>query len=279
MSAAMCKSDQEPVAWRWLERTYPAVAEHLAAFESSGRERSDQGQFWWELRACDYYDEFVGPKILWPDISKLPRFSWDTTGCILNNTGYILTTPSPWILSLLQSRLMWFCISQISTPLRLRGGLWQYRCIRQFIERLPIIVPSDEEKETLAKLALQATSIAGKRYGLHQSVRHRIRTDLGGGKGELNQKLESWWTMDFPGFRKEVRSALELDIPLRERRAWEEVLSDWKESHDSLTRDLIRIEEEVNNRVYRLYRLSDDDVKLLENHCRKDMIYYSYGEP
>lgn len=278
-SAEMCGSDQESVARGWLESTYPAIARHLAQFKDKGRDRSDQGQFWWELRPCDYYNEFASPKILWPDISKLPRFSWDTTGCIINNTGYILTTDSHWILSILQSRLIWFCISQISTPLRLRASLWQYRCIRQFIERLPIIVPDENERETLAALAMRATSIANERYAHHQSVRHRIQTDLGDGKTGLNQKLEKWWMTDFPSFRKEVGTALGKDIPLKERVEWEQALVDWRQNHDNLTRELVNIEEEINSRVFDLYDLSDTDIHLLEDHCRKDMIYYSYGEP
>ncbi len=189
-----------------------------------------------------------------------------------------MATLSPWILSILQSRLIWFCISQISTPLRLRGELWQYRCIRQFIERLPIIVPDENERETLATLAMRATSIANQRYAHHQSVRHRIRTDLRDGKRGLNQKLEKWWTTDFSSFRKEIGTALGKDIPLKERADWEQALGDWRRNHDNLTSELISIEEEISNRIYHLYGLSKADVEYLEDHCRRDMIYYPYVE-
>lgn len=279
MTAAGCGSDKEAIAWKWLEEKYPPVAEHLLAFEAKARNRDDKGQFWWELRSCDYYDAFNCPKIVWPDISKLPRFSWNSTAAILRSTGYVLPTAPPWILSILQSRLIWFCISQISTPLRLRGGLWQYRCMRQFMERLPIIVPGENERETLAALAMRATSIANERHAHHQSVRHRIQTDLGDGKRGLNQKLEKWWMTDFPSFRKEVGTALGKDIPLKERVEWEKALVDWRQNHDNLTSQLVNIEEEINDRVYHLYGLSDADIQVIEDHCRKDMIYYSYGEP
>lgn len=279
MTARKTGSKEESIGWSWLERTLPPIAEHLGGFEDRGRHRSDQGQFWWELRPCDYYEAFEKSKVLWPDIAKLPRFSWDTAGCVLNNTGYVMTAESPWILSILQSRLMWFCISQMSTPLRLRGGLWQYRCIRQFMERLPIITPDHEEKETLANLAMRATSLAVKRYGLHESVRHRIKSDLANGKTALNQKLEKWWTTDFPEFRRQVEAALGKEIPLKERAGWEAALTDWRTNHDQLMKELIDIEEEINGLIYELYGLSDADVHLLEDHCAKDMILYPYGEP
>jgi len=279
MTARASAADKESAAWNWFKRKFAPVAEHLSKFERKGRLRADKGQFWWELRSCDYYDAFDNEKIVWPDISKLPRFSWEPRGYVLSNTGYVMTGASPWLLSILQSRLIWFCISQISTPLRLRGGLWQYRCIRQFIEKLPIVVPGDDECEALAALALRASATAEMRYELHQSVRHRVQTDLGHEKSRLNQKLEKWWTISFPDFRKEVGRALGRDMPLRERPEWEQALGRWREEHDRLTSELVNIEEELNNQIYALYSLSDTDVQLLEDHCHKAMIYYSYGEP
>ena len=141
------------------------------------------------------------------------------------------------------------------------------------------MTPNVDEREKLASLAMQATSTAEKRYAHHEFVRHRIRTDLGNGKRELNQKLDRWWMTDFASFRKEVGTALGKDIPLKERSQWEEALGAWRQNHDGLTNNLVDIEEEINDRVYRLYGLSDDDVQLLEDHCHANMIYYSYGEP
>ena len=69
-------------------------------------------------------------------------------------------------------------------------------------------MPDEDERKTLASLAIQATLTADIRYAHHESVRHRIQSDLGDGKSELNQKLERWWMIDFPSFRKEVGTAL-----------------------------------------------------------------------
>ena len=45
-------------AWDWLKKNYPAIANHLIPFRNKAEERTDKGDFWWELRACDYYQEF-----------------------------------------------------------------------------------------------------------------------------------------------------------------------------------------------------------------------------
>jgi hypothetical protein len=63
----------EREAWNWLKKEYSPVACHLEPFVDAARKRQDQGDFWWELRACDYYDVLDGAKIVYPDIAKGPR--------------------------------------------------------------------------------------------------------------------------------------------------------------------------------------------------------------
>ncbi len=50
--------------WKWLEENYHSIAAYLKPFEEKGKNRFDKGEYWWELRACDYYDEFEKPKII-----------------------------------------------------------------------------------------------------------------------------------------------------------------------------------------------------------------------
>jgi len=240
--------------------------------------RKEGSYSWYEIQdSTDYYRSFDKPKIIWPDISKLPRFSFDSSGFYINATGSFFEVESPWILPLLQSRLLWFCISQIASPLRLRGGLWQYRCKQQYIDRLPIPDVRADVRTTLAGFAMQATSISNERYKLHESVRHRIRSDFGGGNGKLNQMLTSWWEIDFPGFRTQVRKVFKTDIPLKERAEWEQALAKWREDHNQLTQKLVDIETESNEVVYRLYGLSKADIQFLEDHMKKTMIHYPFG--
>ena len=96
---------------------------------------------------------------------------------------------------------------------------------------------------------------------------------------KLNQKLHAWWTLDFATFLKEVTKALKGDIPLKERGDWEDALAGWQAEHQQLTTKLIAIEQEINDRVHRLYALSPADIQLLDEHFRHAMIDYAYGEP
>ena len=267
----------EAAAWQWLTQAHPSVAAHLEPFAERGRKRGDKGDFWWELRSCDYYQAFDEPKILWPDIAKLPRFYWDTEGAFINDTGFIMIPSGKWLAPLLQSRVAWFALSQLATPLRLRGGLWQCRCKSQFMVRLPIPDVSDADQQALAELAMQATATARARYALHERVRHRIHTDLDDGTHKLNQKLTAWWGLDFRTFRAEVKKAFKADISLKERADWEESLTEWQSEHCTLTAQLVDVETAINDRVYDLFALTPDERRTLDDHMQHAMIAYPLG--
>ena len=97
---------------RWLIVTrigtdmtrYPAVMAHLAKYEDLLRPRADQGNHWWELRACAYYDAFEDAKIAYPDMSQEARFSLVEAGVYLPNTAYIIPVSDPYLLGVLNSR-------------------------------------------------------------------------------------------------------------------------------------------------------------------------------
>lgn len=120
----------------WLENNYSAVAGYLKQFESEAKKRYDKGDYWWELRACDYYDEFKIPKMMLPDISLRGNFALDSEGgnyCV--NTAYIIGSQEKYLLGILNSNLMSFCYRSISSTYR--GGYLRY--IYQYLAKLPII--------------------------------------------------------------------------------------------------------------------------------------------
>ena len=272
----------EDEAWAALSSNYSSISEHLLPFKAAGQKRYDKGDYWWELRACDYYAAFDQPKIIWPDIARLPRFSWDDSGYYLGNTGYILVA-EPWYLGYLASRCAWFLISQISTPLGERTGALRYRLIDQYMRQVPIPDATPTDREAIAALAMTITGLARARYALHQRVRHRLRTDFvvslrrqtatPAPSAALNQKLTAWWELDFADLRTEVNKVFKHDIPFAQRDDCEVWHAANRAEHDRLTADIIRHETELNDRVYALFALTPDDIAVIEDSTK-----YRYGE-
>ncbi|OQW93528.1 MAG: restriction endonuclease subunit R [Beggiatoa sp. IS2] len=110
-------------AWVWLKCSYPSIATHLEHFSEKAQKRCDKGDFWWELRACEYYHEFEKPKIIYPNICKRPEFSFDTTGYYANQKCFIISLPDKYLLGILNSRLTFFLFNQ--TLPKLRGDFYE----------------------------------------------------------------------------------------------------------------------------------------------------------
>lgn len=200
----------EREAWSWFSHEHPKLASHLEGYVEACRKRQDQGDYWWELRPCDYYAYFDKPKIIFPDICKGPRFYLDRTGIYLANTAYCLGVDDPYLLGILNSKLFWFAISNISIPFGIRAGEYRYRLIYQYMEKVPIRVIDENNKGDKNK-------------------RDRIK-DL------VDQMLTFSKKMD-----------------------------DVKTDHEknSLQRQMEAVDQQIDQLVYDLYGLTNDEIKII----------------
>jgi hypothetical protein len=272
-AATFGSSLDEPQAWQALQSRHPSLAAHLEPFAEAARRRQDKGDYWWELRPCDYYDAFDRPKIFWPDIAKAPRFVWDDSTTRIGNTAYFTSPATPYLLGVLASRVIWYSISQLSQSFGERAGVQRYRLFTQTMSRLPIPDAPTVDRDAISALALTITEHARARYAVHRQTRHRILTDLGAPGATLNQKLTAWWELDFPGFLAQVRAALKREIPVRQRDDWEGWLAEQRAEHARRTAEIVRLETQLNQRVYDLFGLTLAEIKLIEESTK-----YRYGE-
>ncbi|MCX6841287.1 MAG: Eco57I restriction-modification methylase domain-containing protein [candidate division WOR-3 bacterium] len=137
-------------AWGWLQKQYPALAEHLAPFAKRAEARQDKGDYWWEMRACDYYDKFAAPKIVYPDIAKESRVAFDTDGLFVTNTVYFIPVADLYLLGILNSKLMFNYYKRIAAVLGDPDKGGRLRWFRQDVLRLPIRVPDVSAEKDVA---------------------------------------------------------------------------------------------------------------------------------
>lgn len=102
----------------WLKENYPAIANHLLPFANAAEKRYDKGEYWWELRACDYYAEFEMPKIIYPNICKQPEFTFDRSGVYSNQKCFIIPIEDIYLLGTLNSSLTYYLFRSILPKLR-----------------------------------------------------------------------------------------------------------------------------------------------------------------
>ena len=119
------------------KRIIPRLHNTYYRLQIAAEKRYDKGEYWWELRTCDYYDEFEKPKIIYLDISIGGNFTLDENGGIYSaNTTYILGSSDRYLLGILNSSLMSFFYGELTAIYR--GGYLRF--FTQYTSLLPIYV-------------------------------------------------------------------------------------------------------------------------------------------
>ena len=130
---------------------YPVVKLHLDIFYDKLSKRIDKGITPYNLRNCDYIDEFSKPKIMYPNMTSLFPFIYDEKGFFGNDKTFMITANDDtvnlkYITAILNSRLcklwIWYNCPE------LQGGTREIRKV--YFENF--CIPLDADQHTLADL-------------------------------------------------------------------------------------------------------------------------------
>ncbi len=215
---------------------YPAVEKYLRPFRSKLEARATR-QEWYELQQPQsaYTRFFDKPKIMYPIISKEPRFAMDEGGHYCNDKAYVLATNDWYILGLLNSQSVRMWVSETLSPLR--GGYYEFRAI--YMETLTIPDAPTDERERVAELARET-------QGLHTARRQRVEQflrDAGTSPAASSSRnpLEQPWTLTPSEFARRA--------PYAETQLFTAIHDETLE----LTERITKTEREIDERVAALY--------------------------
>jgi len=251
--------ENESEAWQWIESNYPAIANWLLPFEQKGKKRYDKGEFWWELRACDYYSEFEKPKIIYLKFQVKPAFIIDEQKLYSNDANFIYPQEDYLLLGILNSKLGWFLISQNCTEIQ--NG---YQLIYDYFKNIPIPSSIDEkQKESFEELVKQIVELNKQLQTTVQNFINELELQ------KIPKKLQAFYNLSFDEFIKEYKKAKKIKFAdkLEERN----FKSDWKPlfEHDqkealSLQTQINTTDQAIDTMVYQLYNLSDKEIAIVE---------------
>jgi predicted type IV restriction endonuclease/methylase of polypeptide subunit release factors len=147
-----------------IKERYPKSYEYFTSYEKELKAR-EKGRLkgskdWHQFGRLQNIDKFEQPKIITQVLSSKNSFTFDAKGEYYfvgggNAGGYGIALKKEylqdyyWVLSLLNSKVLEFYLKKISTPFR--GGFYSYG--KRFIEKLPIIIPSEQIKKELSDLS------------------------------------------------------------------------------------------------------------------------------
>ena len=240
---------------------YPAIRDWLLPFKPQLESRATK-QEWFELQQAQlaYQTAFARPKVIWPQFIRQPEFCLDAKGLFPINKCYLFSTDDFALVSLLNSKCLWFCFRSISV---IKSGGF-HEATAQHVGPLPYPDLSADAQDQLIKLGKSCTKAGADCFDVQSDVRHRILDLAPPDRTRLSRKLNEWWTLDFAAFRDEVKRAFRTEIPVQERGEWEAYLAKHAAEVRTLDAEIEQAEREIDAIVYRLFELTPDEIALLE---------------
>ena len=145
-----------------IPNRYPTIYEHLETIgeqidsgiiKTKGKglfERGDQGENWWNLRACAYYSEFEKEKIVWGNIAYSSSFCYAAPGVFINAPANLLTSDSndiKYLLACMNSKIFNWEFVKLGIPL---GYAFEWK--KQYVELIHVPPITEENREIVEKI-------------------------------------------------------------------------------------------------------------------------------
>ncbi len=239
-------------AWAWFANSYPSIAAWLNPFEERGKKRTDKGDYWWEIRACDYYDQFLLPKIMYQKFQVRPCFIYDENGVYCNDSMWIMPTKDKGLLAILNSKMGWWLINKYCT--QIQNGcqlIWKY-----FGQ-----IPVPNTNDALANKADQMLSLNKELQESSQKFTRNIQREYNLEK--LSAKLENWFQLSFNEFLKELEKN-KVKLTLSQKADWEDYFVQESKKALELKTTIDTTDREIDRMVYALYGLSNEEIQIVE---------------
>jgi REP element-mobilizing transposase RayT len=247
----------ETLALEHLKKDFPELMNHILPLEERARQRFDQGDFFWELRNCAYYDLFEKPKIVFPNLQNSNKFAFDETGAYINAPAVILPTDDKFVTAILNSKLVWYFLTSICVVRN--GGYIEVK--PQYFEQIPIPEISEEKKQELQSITNQIINKTSEKQKVQTQFLKLLESKIANFK--INKKLENWHELESKDFLKELQKA-KIKLSLSEEAQWMDYFNEQKEKAQTLKFEIDKTNREIDRMVYALYGLTEEEIKIVE---------------
>ena len=239
---------------------YPAIKRHLDQYIIQLAKRFDKGDTPYNLRNCAYFEEFARPKIIYPNMTSVFPFAYDESGSFGNDKTFFITAKDEtvnlkFLTAIFNSKLcklwIWYnCPELLGGTREIRKVYFENFAIPECADQQPFIELAD------AMLALNKDL---------QEKRARFLRRLQDNMPEIkiNGTLETFDTLDFAGFVAELKKQ-KLKLSLVQQDEWEDYFNQYKAACNELSAKIAATDKEIDTRVYALYGLTEDEIKVID---------------
>jgi len=121
-----------------IPQDYPKIASHLESFGDKFKARGAQGENWWNLRACSFYEDFEVDRVVWIELTEKPRFAVYPAGVYMLNTAYFLLPPARYsaysLVGILNSSVSAFYMAHTAQT----SGMGVTRWFKEHVSEIPV---------------------------------------------------------------------------------------------------------------------------------------------
>lgn len=244
--------------------SYLSVKEHLDQYYPQLEKRYDKGRTPYNLRNCAYQDLFYSPKIIWGNLQNSNKFSFDESGSVISAPACMLPTDNKALLCVLNSKVVWTFLTNICVVRN--GGYIEVK--PQYFEQIPV---PENIKDDANEIKVCLDALADTMLDLNKSLQqkrskflHRLSTSEGFENIKITATLEKFDESDFKTFVAELKKQ-KIKLSLTQQDEWEEYFTTYKNECNELSQKIADTDHEIDQKVYALYGLTDDEIAIVEN--------------
>ena len=172
-----------------IPNKYPAIYNHLETLakrmdsgiiKTKGKgllNRDDQGENWWNLRACAYYSEFDKEKIVWQEMAKEGKFLIDKNKFYsLDTTRFLTGKNLTYLLGLLNSKFFLFAFKNYYA-----GGHLGSKGVRfksEFMKSFPIPPITDANQPIAERIEMQVDKILDAKHTVPEAETSSVEDEI-----------------------------------------------------------------------------------------------------
>ena len=197
---------------------------------------------------------------MYPNMTSLFPFIYDDKGFFGNDKTFMITAQDDsinlkFITAILNSKLcklwIWYNCPE------LQGGTREIRKV--YFEKFRI--PIDVDQQPFADL----TDLQMKQVGQLQEKRSRFLRRLSENfEGvKITTALQTFDQLDFKAFVAELKKQ-KIKLSLVQQDEWEDYFNQYRNDCQQLSEQIAQTDREINQRVYELYGLTEEEVKMVD---------------
>jgi len=220
---------------------------------------------WYELQQINKFFNYSSPKIIYPDIALDNRFLFEQNDIVPDMTCFFIPSDKLEYIPILNSIIFKFLASNYCPILGeiSSGGRIRYKST--YLSKIPLPNLSMKVRDELLIYYQNNLALRKKHLELVATFHSRIRSNFIIEKP--SNKLKEFYNYDFKTFLCELKKK-KVTLTLKQQDEWEQYFNEYKTEINKLQQQITQIDKEIDQLVYKLYGLTADEIKIVEESIK-----------